>query len=47
MLSILSVDLIEALKIAVIEDGTKSSHIVEEAVRDRLAKRKNRRANRG
>jgi hypothetical protein len=44
MLSILSVVLIEALKIAAIEDGTKGSHIVEEAVRDWLAKRKSRRA---
>jgi hypothetical protein len=40
MLSILSVELIEALKIAAIEDGTKGSHIVEEAVRDWLVKRK-------
>jgi hypothetical protein len=46
MLSILSVDLIEALKIAAIEDGTKGSHIVEEAVRDWLAKRKLRRKRR-
>jgi hypothetical protein len=40
MLVILDEGLIKDLKVAMAEDGTAASHIVEELVRDSLVKRK-------
>jgi hypothetical protein len=40
MLVIMDEDLIKDLKVAMAEDDTAASHIVEELVRDWLAKRK-------
>jgi hypothetical protein len=40
MLVIMDEELIKGLKKAMIDDGTKASHIVEELVREWLAKRK-------
>jgi len=43
MLSILDENLIRQIKVAAAEDGIKLSEIVEQATREWLAKRKNRR----
>jgi hypothetical protein len=40
MLVIMDGDMIKELKLAMTEDGTAASHIVEELVKDWLAKRK-------
>jgi len=40
MLVIMGAKLITDLKVAMAEDGTAASHIVEDSVRERLAKRK-------
>jgi hypothetical protein len=44
MLVIMDEDLIKELKVAMAEDGTPASHIVEDLVRDWLEKRKERKA---
>ena len=44
MLTILDEQVIKDVKIAAIEDGRKMSHVVEEAIREWLAKRKTRKS---
>lgn len=44
VLIIMDQDVIKSVKVAAVEDDTKMSHAVEEAVRDWLSKRKRERA---